>query len=161
MAKLKLPTISSLPKEFKDENEEVLVHPEGHRQAGEPMTWIDVLLDIYRNGGGDEEAIRALRITRAVFGTLMTDDELFLGVVDHGRLCRHAWFLEQGRKNLHNKGFNTVLWYKQMINILGWSDKQEQAIGELDLKNQSKEQIDALFAEREAAFYKMMQKKLA
>lgn len=39
-----------------------------------------------------------------------------------------AWWLQQGRENLHNKDFNTALWIfnvKNRLRSIGWSDRQE------------------------------------
>jgi hypothetical protein len=142
--KLKLPTIRGLPNQFLDEEGNVRTGKDG-----QPLNWLDVALSIYKEGGSDEEVMREFRITREVFSNLYTSDELFEAVIDHGRLCRHAWFLEMGRKNISNKGFNTPLWTFHMKNLYGWADKQEQTISEGELETLDKAEIDRRFAELE------------
>lgn len=155
MAQMKPPTIDSLPKTFRTEDGELILN-----KQGEPANWIEHVVSLYKEGAGDEEAMRALRITRRSFGDLMKDDELFFGVIEHGRLCRQAWYLEQGRKNIFNKQFNTPLWYHQMKNLFGWADKQDQTIGEREIDNLSKAEVDVLFAGLEADLERRLEKKL-
>lgn len=49
----------------------------------------------------------------------------FSEAVKFGRELSKKWWLEQGRKNLNNKGFNSALWYMNMKNRHGWSDRTE------------------------------------
>jgi len=141
--KLKLPTIKSLPTKFYDDNKELRVTEEGN-----PITWVDVALENYRNGGADEEFIAQIRITKEFFSQLYKDDKLFRDVVEHGRMCSYAWWLRQARTSLTTRGFNTSLWSFVMKNRFNWADKQDQTLGERELASYTKEEIDQMFDDR-------------
>lgn len=38
-------------------------------------------------------------------------------------MLSEAWWEEHGRLNLHNREFNSVLWYMNMKNRFGWRDR--------------------------------------
>lgn len=44
------------------------------------------------------------------------------------------WWMEQGRLNIHNKGFNHQLWMNNMTNLFRWSNKLEASIENTERK---------------------------
>ena len=156
MPKLLVPTIKSLPTEFRKEG--VLLLKEG---TDRPLTWLDVVVDKYSEGGTDEEVIAKLRITKKVFGQLLKDDLLFYEVVQHGRMCAYAWWLACARDNLLTKGFNTSLWSFWMKNRFSWADKQDQTIGERRPDGMSTDAVNDMFDERLVELEKQFRKKLS
>lgn len=52
----------------------------------------------------------------------------FAQAVKNGEMYAQAWWEKIGRENIHNKMFNSVLWYMNMKNRFGWSDDPSQRV---------------------------------
>lgn len=85
--------------------------------------WAAAALAEYDKGASDSEVIAVLQITRSRFSSLMQEDENFAEVIEFGRDLAKAFWYRVGRTNLTNTKFNTSLWYANMKNRFGWSDK--------------------------------------
>jgi hypothetical protein len=92
-----------------------------------PQGWEGIIAEEYLAGASDIEVMAKLRITRKFWDILLTDPESveFREVVEFGRLLSQAWWLTEGRVNLKERQFNSSLWYMNMKNRFGWSEKTE------------------------------------
>ncbi len=126
-----------------------------------PDNWVETAIGLYEVGAGDEEVIKELKITEALFNKLITSDDYFMRIIQYGRLCRKAWFLRWARLNLNEKGANYSGWFTQMKNLFGWSDKQQQIISDGELENMSNDEIERRFSDLKEEILKLEQKKVS
>lgn len=104
-------------------NEGMLGFPQGAVKDDRPLTVR--IEEAYMNGASDMEICKILRMTYSEFQEKYDSNLAFRKVVDIGRMMQQAWWLEQGRHNIHNSKFNTSLWMFNMKNRFGWADKTE------------------------------------
>lgn len=90
-----------------------------------PAKWVQTVAGNYAQGASDEEVAAALKISMTQFKRYYAADPSFTVAVDDGRGVAKAWWLAQGRENLHNKQFNYTGWFQNMKNRYGWADKSE------------------------------------
>lgn len=102
--------------------------------AGRPSKYTPEMCDIaikeMSEGASKTEVCAELGISYETFldwQDLKSDryKKEFSEAVKKGEQLSEAWWLSKGRKNLENKEFNSTLWYMNMKNRHGWSDKQE------------------------------------
>lgn len=94
--------------------------------------WKEVVIREYSEGASDSEVRAELSVTYKLWQDLLLDDTDFREVVTLGRMLSKAWWLKEGRKNLYNKGFHAFLWYKNMQNRFGWSERQTTNVDDMD-----------------------------
>lgn len=85
--------------------------------------WEAILLEEYAQGASDAEVISVLQITRRKFDALIDESDYNRDLVEYGRDLAKAFWYRVGRENLRNQKFNTSLWYANMKNRFGWSDR--------------------------------------
>lgn len=95
-----------------------------HALAQLPEDWQEILIKNYAEGASDTEIRAELRITFNKWQQLKMDSDEFRETVILGQQLAKAWWLKQGRTNLMTRGYNAYLWYKNMQNRFGWSEKQ-------------------------------------
>lgn len=83
--------------------------------------------EAYSEGALDVEVAKILNVTIARFHAMCEEIPDFATFVDQGRTLSQAWWMEQARKNLWNKEFNTSLWNFNVKNRFGWADKLDTA----------------------------------
>jgi hypothetical protein len=94
-----------------------------------PQDWEEVLLGMYAEGASDIEIMRQIWDWRGSFSKdlwerWIKEEVKFKEVIEAGKILSQAWWEMNGRKNIGNKGFNSVLWYMNMKNRFGWADTQ-------------------------------------
>jgi hypothetical protein len=92
----------------------------------------------YASGASDIEICRILKVRPIKFEERYRKDAVFRELIDTGRMLRRAWWMEQGRLNLHNPKFNRNTWLDYMKNEFGWAEKVETVS---DDKNKSYDEL--------------------
>lgn len=85
--------------------------------------WEEELIKEYKQGASSDEIVSLLNITPTTFKVWIEQYPVFGNIIATGEVFGKAWWLKQGRANLNDKAFNHNLWYMQMKNLYGWSDK--------------------------------------
>lgn len=95
-----------------------------------PEDWKETLLQLYKEGGSDEEAKAIIWEMRGSFSNnlwdrWMEEEPEFWETIKSGRVFSQAWWTYKGRKSLENPNFSYTGWYMNMKNRFGWRDKTE------------------------------------
>lgn len=119
-----------------------------------PANWKEDIITLASEGASDVEIRAKLGITKDFWYKFKKRGGEFTETLKKAKLLCKAWWLEKGRKNLDNKEFSPVLWYMNMKNRFGWSDKKviKQDIdikGKVRLTDEEKEAIRAITKESE------------
>ncbi len=98
-----------------------------------PENWKQEIINLYIDGGSDVEVKALIYSWRGSFSNDLWDrwlieEPMFSETIKTGKILQEAWWSTQGRKNLQNKDFNPALWYMNMKNRFGWSDKNHNVI---------------------------------
>ena len=90
--------------------------------------WREGLGEIYRSGGTDTEARAEIRRhgPKCAVGTWYKwmEQEGFREFIEEMRVEAQAWWERHGREHLEDKSWNSTLWYMNMKNRYGWTDRQ-------------------------------------
>lgn len=91
------------------------------------LNWKKIILDNMAEGASLEEIMTLLDISDRLYDRYMREEEEFSNTIKRGKQLSKAWWLKQGRLNLFSdpKSFSPTLWYMNMKNRFGWTDKQE------------------------------------
>lgn len=76
-----------------------------------------------REGASIEELVLEMNLSKPTIYDWAAKFPDFFNSLEHGVALSEAWWRKHGRKQLENKEFNTTLWFKNMINRFGWSDR--------------------------------------
>lgn len=95
---------------------------------------LDTASSMMQEGCSKVEVIAALGVSKEAFYEWCNPKKSnyhpeFAEVVQLGELHCQAWWEKQGRINLHERNFNSGLWYMNMKNRFGWADQQKKEIG--------------------------------
>jgi hypothetical protein len=91
-----------------------------------PNDWRDEILGMYEAGATNEEVIawiakvRKGKFNNNMFYRWARNVPQFKFVVNLGGLYKKAWWLRQGRINIHDGKFNTPLYIRMMTNLFAW-----------------------------------------
>lgn len=100
-------------------------------KVGRPSKYTDSMpdrvIELMSEGASLAEVAADLGISRATLDKWSHDERKpeFVESIKRGIDLSEAWWLRQGREALREKGFNYVLWYMNMKNRFGWSDRQQ------------------------------------
>lgn len=90
-----------------------------------PKDWEKKVIDLMTEGASDVEIKAELSLCNDTFARFLKEEPLFSETIKRGRALCESWWQREGRTNLRNREFNSVLWYMNMKNRFGWKDKQE------------------------------------
>ena len=97
--------------------------------AGRPTkykkAYCKTLVDLMKEGASLTEVCAHLDITRQTLHNWCDQNPEFLDAKKKGEALSAAWWEHQARTNLKDKSFNAALWYMNMKNRFGWSDRQQ------------------------------------
>lgn len=92
-----------------------------------PAHWKKIVIDEMSKGASIDEITTLLNISYQVYYRLLEEEPEFAETIKRGKQLSKAWWLREGRENLHSdpKTFSPTLWYMNMKNRFGWCDRQE------------------------------------
>lgn len=99
-------------------------HPGGRPTKYDPE-FCSKVISLMREGASIVEIAYELEVNRTTIYEWMEKFEEFSNTIKDGKDFSEGWWSKEGRKNIHNKEFNSTLWYMNMKNRFGWADKQE------------------------------------
>ena len=91
------------------------------------------VIDLYKQGYTNVEVAEYLELTKRQFAQMCQTNPQFRELVERGNDIAEAWNMRQGRTNLENKDFNTVLYKARMGHLYGWADKIDQNTKQLSV----------------------------
>lgn len=98
-----------------------------YRKAWNQKT-IPEVEDLMRNGGSIIEACQIMGICKETFYRWLKDPTktAFRRKMDELMEASEAWWTRQGRENLNNRNFNSVLYNLNMVNRFKWNSAQTE-----------------------------------
>jgi predicted DNA-binding protein YlxM (UPF0122 family) len=84
--------------------------------------------ELLKVGASIKEVAANLEIGRTTLYEIIERDAKFANTIKKGVEYSEAWWEANGRLNIHNKEFNSTLWYMNMKNRFGWKDKTESTV---------------------------------
>jgi hypothetical protein len=86
----------------------------------------DQVIEMMAEGASKTEVAACLGINRETLNRWSKEIDEFSNAVKNGELLSQAWWEKEGRVSLRDKDFNATLWYMNMKNRHGWTDKVEK-----------------------------------
>ena len=90
-----------------------------------PKGWEDSIISMSKEGASIVEIAIELDISRTTLAAMTERDEYFLNTIKRCKRYCEGWWLKKGRTELENRDFSSTLWYMNMKNRFGWTDKQQ------------------------------------
>lgn len=87
----------------------------------------DRVIELMSEGASLVEVAADLGVSRATLSKWQVDEEKpeFVEAIKRGVELSEAWWMRMGRESLRDSKFNHGLWYMNMKNRFGWSDRQQ------------------------------------
>jgi hypothetical protein len=116
------------------------------------------MICLYEEGASDVEVCKALRISYNEFDARRKSDTIFSQLVDYGRLAAKSWWIELGRKGAVGGKINYPVWYANMKNRYGWSDRSEivQSDGDKPMDQMSQDELIGAIAQRKEKLARLL-----
>jgi transposase-like protein len=118
-----------------------MAHPGGRPTLYHP-DMCDQVVESLREGASIEEIGLDLGVGYTTVYRWMDEHEEFRQAVSRGRELSKGWWFKKGRTHIENREFNSTLWYMNMKNRHGWSDKQEISAN-LEVGEKARNNIDS------------------
>jgi Helix-turn-helix domain of resolvase len=100
--------------------------------AGRPEQYTkdlcEKVIPLLKKGASIEEIGLELGIGYSTIYEYMERHPEFAEAIKKGREFSKGWWMKEGRTNLKDKDFSSTLWYMNMKNRFGWTDRQENNI---------------------------------
>ena len=93
-----------------------------------PTGWGAKILKLAQEGASEVEWRVKLSISQDLYYRLLKEEDEFSITIKKAKEICEAWWLKQGRMNLKESKFQTVLWYMNMKNRFGWRDKSTEEV---------------------------------
>lgn len=88
----------------------------------------DRVPELMQNGLAIEEVAAELRVALSTLYLWRENYSEFSEAIKKGEDLSRAWWMARGRLALNDKEFNATLWYMNMKNRHGWTDRREDTI---------------------------------
>jgi len=90
-----------------------------------PFNWKHLIKNLAIEGASDVEIRSDLNISRTVWDRLIKENKEFNTAIKKAHELCKSWWMKEGRFNLQNTKFSPTLWYMNMKNRFGWTDRPE------------------------------------
>ena len=101
-----------------------MAHPGGRPTKYKPE-YCETVIELLNQGRSIYSIARALQVAKSTLQEWAKEHEEFSAALTTGKDFSKGWWEDEGQDNLHNKEFNSTLWYMNMKNRHGYSDKTE------------------------------------
>ena len=98
-----------------------------------PKNWQEIILQKSSEGWSEVEIRAHLclmggKFCQKTWDAIKKRESDFLLTIRKAKELCEAWWIQQGRESVKSRNFQTGLWFINMKNRFGWSDKQETEI---------------------------------
>jgi len=90
-----------------------------------PKNWRELVIEGMGSGMSVIEAVRQFGLkgySREIHARMCVDYTEYHETFEEGKMLSEAFWIAQGRENLHNNKFNNTLWIFNMKNRFAWRD---------------------------------------
>jgi transposase len=87
----------------------------------------EVAISLMRNGAAIVEVAYELNVAKSTIFDWIKIHPEFAAAIQEGKDFSEGWWCKEGRLNIHNKEFNSTLFYMNMKNRFKWSDRTESS----------------------------------
>lgn len=92
-----------------------------------PKDWKDKFAEKGQEGCSDQTIYTSVGLSRNYHQRLLESSEEYREVFEYAQDLSRAWWIDEGRKLLHDRNANTAVYNAHMKNRLGWMHTSEPA----------------------------------